>query len=637
MKRIFLIVLMVCLLIAPARAAEAVDQPVEDNTQNPHVMVATLDELQEAIAAANDGDTIEIAQTIKIAGEDISTDKDITIACAECFEDSTMFRTREGSIVGLSFKGGRAKEIFAVVNGQEEKTIFQNCKFDGENVAVAVNIYGAIDISGSGKPNFIRIIDSEFMNCFRNAISARASTDVVVERCYVHDTYAMDASAAVRSSGKLTLNDCIITGNSSFANAGVLCSGTLIVSGGQIRDNTILSTEIGVAVDIFCSGTWSIIEEATEDAGYYDVTTGEKLSLPIHENDTLARLVYLKDEDAKEYFSFLLEPDADESDKNNIPELPQEPTQTPEEDETGNQTNQPDVSPQEPITPPTDSGESDAPEQKPEPPKESADLEGENDEGDSSDKWPETPDQPLHDEDGDSADNNTSQSPEQPTDPPLDDNITDTTPDTPQQPQEPIDIPYWLPVRPTQPIVITTTPTDEPKIEPEMPSRKLLICNGATIDTSKTIVLLGYGDGQLHESDSLTRAQLATIIFRLLDDDTVVRYGSADVMFTDVAADAWYAPYVNAIGMAGIVNGVGNGMYDPDGTVTWAQIITILTRFVESENCELKYIQYSGWALEAIQTAVALEWIEDSPTFNPNAIISRGELVDLINTVLERY
>ncbi len=58
-------------------------------------------------------------------------------------------------------------------------------------------------------------------------------------------------------------------------------------------------------------------------------------------------------------------------------------------------------------------------------------------------------------------------------------------------------------------------------------------------------------------------------------------------MFTDVAADAWYTPYVNAIGMAGIVNGVGDGMYDPDGTVTWAQIITILTRFVESESCEL--------------------------------------------------
>lgn len=154
MKRAFLTVLMVCLLIAPARAEGIADQPIEDYVQNSHVVVATLNELQEAIAAANDGDTIEITQTIKIVGEDISTDKDITIACAECFEDNTMFNAKEGSIVGLSFKGGRAKQIFAVLNGQEQKTIFQNCKFDGENVAMAVNIYGAIDISGSGKTNF---------------------------------------------------------------------------------------------------------------------------------------------------------------------------------------------------------------------------------------------------------------------------------------------------------------------------------------------------------------------------------------------------------------------------------------------------------------------------------------------------
>lgn len=286
-KKLFLTALMLCLLIAPAHAEEIADQAIEDNTQNSPVVVATLDELQEAIAAADDGDIIEITQTIKIAGEDISTDKDITIVCAECFEDNTMFNAKEGSIVGLSFKGGRAEQIFAVVNDQEQKTIFQNCKFDGENVAVAVNIYGVVDISGSGKKNFVRIIDSEFTNCFRNAISARASTDVVVERCYVHDTYAIDASAAVESSGKVTLNDCIVTGNSSFANAGVLCSGTLIVSGGQIRDNTIRSTDIGVAVDIFCSGTWSIIDEGTEDAGYYDAATGEKLALPIYQNDTL--------------------------------------------------------------------------------------------------------------------------------------------------------------------------------------------------------------------------------------------------------------------------------------------------------------------------------------------------------------
>lgn len=616
MKRVFWTVLVVCLLIVPARAEDIANQMEEETAseREDRIIVTTLDELKAAIVDANDGDTIEITQKIKVVNEYISTDKDITITCTESFADYAMFEIIGSSVIGLSFKGSGAHEIFAVTYFYGQEVIVQNCIFDGNDTSTAICVYGSEEV------NKVRIIDCEFKNCLESAISARASTDVVIDRCYIHETYAVAATGAIVSSGSVTLNNCLITENSSYANAAVLCSGTLIVSGGQIRDNTIRSTDVGVAVDIFCSGTWSITDEGTGDAGYYDAATGEKLSLPIHESDTLARLVYLKDENAKEYFSFLLEPDTSEGNDNDIPELPQEP-----------------------VSPPVDDEESDdPPEQIPEPPKEPADSGEEKDEGDPSGKQPETPDQPLQGEDGNISDDDKPQSSEQPINPPQDDNITDTTPDTPQQPQEPVDsppnyIPYWPSVRPVWPIVTTTISTDEPQIETEIPARNPLICNGATIDTSKTIVLLGYGDGQLHEADSLTRAQLATIIFRLLDDDTIIRYGGAGMMFTDVAADAWYAPYVNAIGMAGIVNGVGGGMYDPDGTVTWAQIITILTRFVESESCELKYIQYDGWALEAIQTAVALGWIEDSSIFNPNDIISRGKLVDLINTVLEQY
>lgn len=535
MKRVFWAVLVVCLLIAPARAEDIANQMEEETAseREDRIIVTTLDELKAAIVDANDGDTIEITQKIKVVNEYISTDKDITITCTENFADYAMFEIIGSSVIGLSFKGGGAHEIFAVTYFYGQEVIVQNCIFDGNDTSTAICVYGSEDV------NKVRIIDCEFKNCLESAISARASTDVVIDRCYIHETYAVAATGAIVSSGSVTLNNCLITENSSYANAAVLCSGTLIVSGGQIRDNTIRSTDVGVAVDIFCSGTWSITDEGTGDAGYYDAATGEKLSLPIHESDTLARLVYLKDENAKEYFLFLLEPDTSEGNENDIPELPQEP-----------------------VSPPVDDEGDDPPEQIPEPPKKPADSEEEKDEGDPSGKQPETPDQPLQGEDG---------------------NISDD--DKPQSPD----------------------------------------------------VLLGYGDGQLHEADSLTRAQLATIIFRLLDDDTIIRYGGAGVMFTDVAADAWYAPYVNAIGMAGIVNGVGDGMYDPDGTVTWEQIITILTRFVESESCELKYIQYDGWALEAIQTAVALGWIEDSSIFNPNDIISRGELVDLINTVLKQY
>lgn len=157
------------------------------------------------------------------------------------------------------------------------------------------------------------------------------------------------------------------------------------------------------------------------------------------------------------------------------------------------------------------------------------------------------------------------------------------------------------------------------------------------IDTSRTVVLLGYGDGLTHEDDPLTRAQLATIIYRLLDDDAITKYRNAELAFTDVAADAWYAPYVRVIQAAKIVNGVGGGKYDSNGTVTWAQIITILTRFVEPQEYTLQHIQYHGWAVQAIQTAVANGWIKDRADFNPDSVIGRGELTQLINGVLALY
>lgn len=463
-----------------------------------------------------------------------------------------MFNVVGASVIGLSFKGGNVGQIFAVTDYRGQETIFRDCVFDGDNIAVAIRVFGA------ATENSVRIIDSEFKNCYINAISGRISTNIVIERCYIHNTYAIDASAAVDSSGKVTLNDCMVTGNSSFANAGVLCTGTLIVSGGQIRDNTIRSMEVGTAVDIFCSGTWSIIGEGNGDAGYYDAATGEKLSLPVHESNTLARLVYLTDEDAKEYFSFL------------TPEPPQEPTQPPE----GENPDSPDIGDQD------------------------------------------TPQQPVQPPQGGDEDN------------PI---------DTPSQPPErPTELPQWPT---TPPVTIKPTEDDKPQNQPDdpAPDKPQLACNRAVIDTSRTVVLLGYEDGLLHEGDPLTRAQLATIIYRLLDDESIAKYSNAELAFSDVAADAWYTPYVNVIQAAGIVNGVGGGRYDPNGRVTWSQIITILTRFVEPENCELEYIQYSGWALEAIQTAVALEWIEDSSMFNPDAVISRGELVDLINAVLGRY
>ena len=109
------------------------------------------------------------------------------------------------------------------------------------------------------------------------------------------------------------------------------------------------------------------------------------------------------------------------------------------------------------------------------------------------------------------------------------------------------------------------------------------------------------------------------------------------VEIEDVPADMWCCSYVSAIANAGIVNGVGNDRFNPNGKLTWAHIITVMTRFVEPQTCQLQNIQYDGWAAGAVQTAFALGWIEDGADFDPNAFITRGEFMEFVNNILALY
>ena len=238
-----------------------------------------------------------------------------------------------------------------------------------------------------------------------------------------------------------------------------------------------------------------------------------------------------------------------------------------------------------------------------------------------------------------------SQQPEDHT-PPTDNDNDGETSDSDQggaeQPEKPVEDDSnngddYTPSRPHKPVQHPSEPDkgiQQPEEEPPAPA---LVCGDAVIDTSRSVVLAGYGDGQLHEEDPLTRAQLATIVYRLLTDESISYYEKGQPLFVDVSADVWYYQAVTTIGHAGIVSGVGGGQYDPDGLVTWAQAITVLSRFVEQQECELKHIIYTGWARPFIETAVSLGWIEDNHEFVPDALIKRGELVSLFNSVLGLY
>ena len=89
-------------------------------------------------------------------------------------------------------------------------------------------------------------------------------------------------------------------------------------------------------------------------------------------------------------------------------------------------------------------------------------------------------------------------------------------------------------------------------------------------------LMAGYGDGSgaFRPEEGLTRAQLCALLAQALNCTLT----EGDGLFSDVPADAWYAPHVSAAARLGLVEGVGNGRFDPEGTVTCQQLITVLGR-----------------------------------------------------------
>ena len=575
MKKAILIVLMALMLVIPAYAAEgdpATDQSIQQE-QEP-VVVATLEELQTAIDVAEDGDTIILSKKIILDNVSLICKKDITIkgiADSDCFFSIS----GECELSGLKLFSDCSNLTFALIESGINKVCnvkINGCQFirngnnDVFNSTFLINIF-------SGNVEFK---NCEFLNEESTTLSISSAATVNIENCFFTGTHTLFAGGAINNSGHLTINNTEIVDNSSGLGGAIYNDGSLTISSSIIRRN-IGKNEFDVVEgnDIYSRGVLTITDEQSADEGFYEETTGEKLALPLMDYTGIARLTYLTEEEAAEYFP---------------------PEQSPEGEDKDNPAENPDNTDQD---------------------------------------IPQKPEQP----------------PEQPIEPPKDnatDDPADTIPDTPQQPQEPADggndytppVDYRPSQRPTRPST-STKPTGDskPQTQPDTPApaKPQLACNGAVIDTSRTVVLLGYGDGLLHEDDPLTRAQLATIIYRLLDDESIALYGNAQVVFADVAADVWYAQYVKVIQAARIVNGVGGDRYDPNGIVTWAQVLTILSRFMEPQEYALQHIQYSGWAQGAIQTAVALGWIEDSADFTPDAVISRGQLEQLINGVLALY
>ena len=166
--------------------------------------------------------------------------------------------------------------------------------------------------------------------------------------------------------------------------------------------------------------------------------------------------------------------------------------------------------------------------------------------------------------------------------------------------------------------------------------------SGAQIDYNNHYAyIIGYEDGTVRPENNITRAEVATIFFRLLTDESRVQYWSTDNSFSDVSIENWYNNAISTAANAGIVNGYEDGTFRPNAFITRAEFATIASRFAAAAGViPANFADISGhWAESYIKKAASVGWVNgyaEDNTFRPNNNITRAEAMTIINRMTYR-
>ena len=150
----------------------------------------------------------------------------------------------------------------------------------------------------------------------------------------------------------------------------------------------------------------------------------------------------------------------------------------------------------------------------------------------------------------------------------------------------------------------------------------------------------GYTDGTVRPNAKITRAEVAMIFYRLLDEDVRAANETDSNSFSDVTNGMWFNTAVSTIARLGIVKGRSAEIFDPNAPITRAEFATVCARFDHSsvESDKSFFDIHGHWAETFIEHAAALGWVNGyiDGTFHPNATITRAEAMAMINRVLGR-
>ena len=152
----------------------------------------------------------------------------------------------------------------------------------------------------------------------------------------------------------------------------------------------------------------------------------------------------------------------------------------------------------------------------------------------------------------------------------------------------------------------------------------------------------GYPDGTVRPEGNVTRAEVAAILYRIMDASCVEKFGTTVCSYKDVAPGDWFNVYVATLENAGvIVDTAAGGSFRPNEAITRAELAAMLAQFAatgSSSAAKFNDVSTAHWASKEIAIAANMGWINGYPdgSFRPDQTITRAEMMAMVNRALSR-
>jgi len=173
------------------------------------------------------------------------------------------------------------------------------------------------------------------------------------------------------------------------------------------------------------------------------------------------------------------------------------------------------------------------------------------------------------------------------------------------------------------------------------------IDNQAPEESSSQAFLIGSPDGRINPGGTLTRAEVATIFFRLMSDEARAYYWAQENPFDDVAPEEWYNNAISTTLNMQLFGDVTDNNFAPNQNITRGELAAVLVRFMIADEIGQFTVgedQFNDlddhWAREYINLAAEQGWVEGDEGlgggFRPEDTLTRAEAAAMINRIFGR-